>query len=253
MAEVPLSIRCFGCKAPLVGEPLESILGKWRERKAALTDDERARIHAHYDALIRAHWRRMMGPEDRKLHRLPMPVPGYEAVPAEVPLADLIDQCTDRGFAGRGCTDGTSYAGAVVQDVGSVALALASRGRRWVVLDRCFQGAVDKAVDVAMGYALTALCGSPALSFGTFALDPLPDPERARLDFHLLLAQGAVVLPNLPRLREQLLSEGPLAEAAQAAASLVASKMGIGRSRASAYRVNHLSQDTRAALNLWRR
>jgi hypothetical protein len=57
---------------------------------------------------------------------------------------------------GRGYTDGTSYAGAVVQDGGGVALA--SRGRRWVVIERCFQGGVDKAVDVAMGYALTALC-----------------------------------------------------------------------------------------------
>ena len=34
----------------------------------------------------------------------------------------------------------------------------------------------------------------------------LPDPERARTDFQLLLSRSLVVLPNLPELRRQLLS-----------------------------------------------
>jgi hypothetical protein len=147
-----------------------------------------------------------------------------------------IERCTDKGFAGRGNTDGTNYIAAVVPDKkNDVALVLASRLNRRVVIERVFQGPIDQAVDVAMEYKITKLAGPDALRFGTFALAPLPDPETARMDLHLLIDRAEVVLPNLRfedgeivpgSVLDGLLTGSAVGRAVEAAASITAKGVG---------------------------
>src|SRR5712691_11235670 len=109
-------IRCFGCKAALVGtRSLDEVLRTPIPGEAhadpllTLREAQEARLHAYYLTLITAHWREMMGPEDRRLHPLPRPEPGYEAVDVLEPLASRIDRVTDKTFTGRRYDDGTVY------------------------------------------------------------------------------------------------------------------------------------------------
>jgi hypothetical protein len=251
-----IRIRCYGCKQALVGtRPLNEVvttpLPSEARADSPLTEAEtiRGRLHAYYDTLIRDHWKLMMGPEDWKRHTLPMPIPGYEAIEILEPLDARIERCTDKGFTGRGYTDGTNYIAAVVPDKkNDVVLVLASRLNRRVVIERVFQGPIDQAVDVAMEYKITKLAGPDALRFGTFALAPLPDPETAR-NLHLLIDRAEVVLPNLRfedgeiapgSVLDGLLTGSAVGRAVEAAASITAK--GVGKTWAHVHHRNHLDE-----------
>jgi hypothetical protein len=242
-------IRCYGCKVALVGpRPLDEVLRTPLpgEQHADPPLTERGvkeyRLHAYDRTLIDAHWREMMGPEDRPLHPLPRPEPGYEAVDVLEPLANRIDRVTDKAFTGRRYVDGTVYNAVVLplpvpktkktptpgplQVVAVLASYWSATSRKRVVIERVFAGDVAAAVDEVMAYKLKTLAGPEGLTFGTFVLAPLPDPETAKVDCHLLIDHLGIVLPNLSSVKDGLLHGGPVGTAVEAVASITARTSG---------------------------
>src|SRR6266851_1416495 len=246
-----LRIRCYGCKVALVGtRPLDEVLrtpllGE-QHADPPLTEREvkEYRLRGYCRTLIEAHWREMMGPEDRTLHPLPRPAPGYEPVDVIEPLASRIDRVTDKTFTGRRYDDGTVYNAVVLplpapktkktptpgplQVVAVVASYWSpARARKRVVIERVFVGNVDAAVDLVMTYKLKTLAGPEGLMFGSFVLAPLPDPETAKVDCQLLIDHRGIVLPNLPAVKDGLLHGGPVGAAVEAVASITAKTSGM--------------------------
>jgi len=259
-----LRIRCYGCKVALVGtRPLDEVLrtplpGE-QHADPPLTEREvkEYRLHGYYRTLIDAHWREMMGPEDRPLHPLPRPEPGYEAVDVLEPLANRIDRVTDKTITGRRYVDGTVYNAVVLplpapktkktptpgplQVVAVVASYWSSTSRKRVVIERVFIGDVDAAVDLVMTYKLKTLAGPEGLTFGSFVLAPLPDPETAKVGCQLLIDHLGIVLPNLSSVKDGLLHGGPVGTAVEAVASITAKTSGMAGVRVA--RRDHRSDD----------
>jgi hypothetical protein len=109
------------------------------------------------------------------------------------------------------------------------------------VIERVFVGNVDAAVDLVMTHKLKTLAGPEGLTFGSFVLYPLPDPETAKTDCRLLIDHLGIVLPNLLSVKDGLLHGGPVGTAVEAVASITAKT--FGKSWVRVARRDHRSDD----------
>jgi len=85
------------------------------------------------------------------------------------------------------------------------------------------------------------LAGPEGLTFGSFVLAPLPDPETAKVGCQLLIDHLGIVLPNLPSVTGGLLHGDAVGAAVEAVASITAKTSGMPGVRVA--RRDHRSDD----------